>query len=105
MSGEPSPASVAITDADATPTRKYRLRRRTLTHRRGGVATALSVSEETVDRWNRLGLLPAPLRVKGMLLWGARELAEWVNAGCPDRKTWVPVWAAMVRARRTARGR
>ena len=105
MSFEPSRTSATPTSPDAGPTRGSRPRTRTLTHRRAGVASTLSVSEETVDRWNRLGLLPAPVKVNGVLLWGARELAEWVNAGCPDRKTWAPIWASIVRARRTARGR
>ena len=37
--------------------------------------------------------IPAPIRLGGRTLWRVQELREWVEAGCPDRKTWEAIRA------------
>jgi predicted DNA-binding transcriptional regulator AlpA len=43
---------------------------------------------------------PAEVRLGGRVLFRAAELAEWVAAGCPDRKTWEALRAANGNGRR-----
>ncbi len=39
------------------------------------------------------GRIPAPLKLGGRTLWRVQELRDWVEAGCPDRRTWDAVRA------------
>ena len=32
--------------------------------------------------------VPAPIKLGGRTLWRVQELRGWVEAGCPDRRTW-----------------
>jgi predicted DNA-binding transcriptional regulator AlpA len=32
--------------------------------------------------------VPAPIKLGGRTLWRTQELREWVESGCPDRRTW-----------------
>lgn len=32
--------------------------------------------------------VPAPITLGGRTLWRVAELKRWIDAGCPDRKTW-----------------
>jgi predicted DNA-binding transcriptional regulator AlpA len=32
--------------------------------------------------------IPAPIKLGGRTLWRVQELRDWVDAGCPDRRTW-----------------
>jgi predicted DNA-binding transcriptional regulator AlpA len=32
--------------------------------------------------------VPAPVKLGGRTLWRTQELREWVESGCPDRRTW-----------------
>jgi predicted DNA-binding transcriptional regulator AlpA len=34
------------------------------------------------------GRVPAPVCLGGRTLWRVEELRSWVEAGCPDRRTW-----------------
>jgi predicted DNA-binding transcriptional regulator AlpA len=34
------------------------------------------------------GRIPAPVKLGGRTLWRVAELRAWVEAGCPDRRTW-----------------
>lgn len=34
------------------------------------------------------GRVPAPVRLGGRTLWRSEELRDWIEASCPDRKTW-----------------
>ncbi len=38
---------------------------------------------------DRRGLTPPPVRIGRSLYWRPKELAAWVEAGCPDRATWI----------------
>ena len=69
------------------------------------LAALLGLSASTIDRMNAAGQLPTPLRLGGTLRWNVREVLAWLDSGSPDRKTWAPIWAASVRARRVGRGR
>ena len=38
---------------------------------------------------DRSGLTPPPIRIGRSLYWRPEELTAWVEAGCPDRETWL----------------
>ena len=38
---------------------------------------------------DRSGLTPPPIRIGRSLYWRPQDLIAWVEAGCPDRKTWL----------------
>jgi len=47
--------------------------------------------------WERLdagGRIPAAVWLSGCKLWRRRELIRWIEAGCPDRRTWEGMQAA-----------
>lgn len=44
--------------------------------------------ERTWRTWDAAGLVPRPVRIGKAVFWRPDELAGWVEAGCPDRKTW-----------------
>lgn len=46
------------------------------------------VSEETWRSWDKAGIVPAPLRLGGRVMWNAEEIKTWVKAGCPGRARW-----------------
>lgn len=35
-----------------------------------------------------LGIVPRPVRIGRSVFWRPEEVAAWIEAGCPDRKTW-----------------
>jgi predicted DNA-binding transcriptional regulator AlpA len=45
-------------------------------------------SEASWWRDHAAGRCPAPIKLGGKTLWRIEELRQWVDAGCPDRKTW-----------------
>jgi predicted DNA-binding transcriptional regulator AlpA len=47
-----------------------------------------SRSEASWWRDHAAGRVPAPIRLGGRTLWRVAELRDWVEAGCPDRRTW-----------------
>jgi predicted DNA-binding transcriptional regulator AlpA len=51
-------------------------------------ARLTGVSVRTWWRWHSARRVPAPVVIKGRPLWRVQELQAWVDAGCPDRKTW-----------------
>lgn len=71
--------------------------------RRVQAARFCAVAESTWDRYTAAGKNPAPVHLGGAVGWSRRELAAWIDHGCPDRKTWAPIWAAILTARRTGR--
>jgi predicted DNA-binding transcriptional regulator AlpA len=73
--------------------------------RRKAAAQYCGAGISTWDRWTAAGLTPAPVKIGGAVFWSRHELAEWCRAGCPARKAWAPVWAAMLATRRTGRAR
>jgi predicted DNA-binding transcriptional regulator AlpA len=46
------------------------------------------VSEATWYRLVAAKKVPAPVRLGGRVFWRVVEPKEWVEAGCPDRRTW-----------------
>ncbi len=46
-------------------------------------------SVRTWRTWDRSGRTPLPIRIGRSLYWRPKELAAWVEAGCPDRATWI----------------
>jgi hypothetical protein len=52
-------------------------------------ARLCGVSAATWHRQRAAGKIgPAPVRLGGRGLWRVAELRDWVEAGCPDRRTW-----------------
>lgn len=68
--------------------------------RRRAAAQFCSVGASTWDRWTAAGMNPAPVKIGGAVAWSRDELAAWQRHGCPDRKTWAPVWAKLRDGRR-----
>ena len=54
----------------------------------GALAGCLSISIRQVHRWNRAGLLPAPLKIGGCTRWRENEISRWLQAGSPARSEW-----------------
>lgn len=51
------------------------------------VGEMLSLSKRQIFRLNSCGKIPAPIRIGGSVRWAAHTIAEWLQAGAPDRKT------------------
>lgn len=60
----------------------------TLTVDASTLAGLLGVSVRTIRTWDRLGTIPAPVRIGGRVLWRTDEIRQWLDAGSPDRETW-----------------
>ncbi len=73
--------------------------------RREAAAEYSAVGLSTWDRLTAAGLTPEPVKLGGAVLWSRRELAVWIDHGCPNRATWTPIWQALVTARRTRRAK
>jgi excisionase family DNA binding protein len=52
------------------------------------LAVRLGVSLRHVQRLDSTGKLPLPVRFGRSVRWCAEEIAAWLLAGAPDRKTW-----------------
>lgn len=63
-----------------------RIRSATLGYR--DASALLGISQASLRRHRAAGLVPAPLEIGGRVLWLEAELLAWLDAGCPDRKTW-----------------
>lgn len=48
----------------------------------------LSLSKRQIFRLNSAGKIPKPIRIGGAVRWHAEEIAAWLGAGAPDRRTW-----------------
>jgi predicted DNA-binding transcriptional regulator AlpA len=53
-----------------------------------GLSRLLARSEASLYRDDAAGRLPAGLRLGASKRWRYAEIVAWVEAGCPDRKTW-----------------
>jgi predicted DNA-binding transcriptional regulator AlpA len=49
------------------------------------LASEFGVTRRTVDRWERRGDLPAPLKIRGTVLYQRALIEQWVRQGCPSR--------------------
>ena len=52
------------------------------------LAQCLAVSIRQAHRMNRAGLIPAPLRIGGVVRWREDEIAAWLKCGAPARGEW-----------------
>ncbi|MBN2292320.1 MAG: helix-turn-helix domain-containing protein [Pirellulales bacterium] len=52
-------------------------------------AERFGCSVRTWRSWDRAGQTPPPVRIGRSLYWRPKELAAWVEAGCPNRATWI----------------
>src|SRR4051794_17568771 len=71
-----------------------------------GLAQWLSISLRTLWRKDSAGLLPRAINLAGSKRWRRGEIVAWIEAGCPDRRTWeawqaagrpqgeTPIWGA-----------
>lgn len=59
------------------------------------VARLLGRSERSVWRDEGTGRLPQPVRLGGSKRWRLAEIRAWVEAGCPDRRNWQQIRAAV----------
>ena len=48
----------------------------------------VGIDERTWRRLDARGQVPAPIKVGKSARWPLRELAKWIQAGCPNRETW-----------------
>lgn len=48
----------------------------------------LTLSKRQIHRLNSCGKIPAHIKIGAAVRWHAEEIAEWLKAGAPDRKTW-----------------
>lgn len=71
--------------------------------RREAAAEFCGVGTSTWDRLAAAGKTPAPIRLGGSVGWSRRELALWIDHGCPPRTEWEPVWNVARRTRRVGR--
>jgi predicted DNA-binding transcriptional regulator AlpA len=53
-----------------------------------GLETMLERDERSLWRDHAAGRLPRPIKLGKLTKWRVAEIREWVEAGCPDRKTW-----------------
>lgn len=51
------------------------------------VGEMLSLSKRQIFRLNSCGKIPAPIRISGAVRWSENTIAEWLQMGAPDRKT------------------
>lgn len=47
----------------------------------------LSLSKRQIFRLNSCGKIPAPIKIGGSVRWSESTIAEWLQAGAPDRRT------------------
>ena len=73
--------------------------------RRDAAARYCGVGCSTWDRLTAAGLTPAPIRLAGSVGWSRRELALWIDHGCPPRTEWAPFWQSLLAARHTGRAK
>lgn len=66
----------------------------------GDLAALLSRSVPSLHRDDAAGRLPAAVRLGGAKRWRYDEIAAWVEAGCPDRRTWDALRSAQRNGRR-----
>jgi len=52
------------------------------------LAKMLSLSKRQIFRLSACGKIPKPIKIGGSVRWDESEIAEFIKAGAPDRKTW-----------------
>ncbi len=51
------------------------------------VASLLSCSARHIYRLSDAGRMPPPRKLGALVRWSAREIADWIEAGCPTVRT------------------
>lgn len=51
------------------------------------LAKRLSISVRSVWRYRSSGRLPKPVQIAGAIRWRLSDIEQWIQWGCPDRKT------------------
>jgi predicted DNA-binding transcriptional regulator AlpA len=82
-----APSTTAAAPADTLPAAP-------LVYSRQELAAVLGLGLATVDRMDSAGKLPKPVRLGARKVWARAEIAEWLQAGAPDRRTWEGMRAA-----------
>ena len=52
------------------------------------VGVMLGVTEATVRKYDREGMLPRSVEVGGERKWHRKEIKHWIGQGCPSREAW-----------------
>ena len=52
------------------------------------MAEMLRMSVRQIWRLNSAGKLPRPIRLGGSVRWDRKEVEQWFQVGCPDRRAW-----------------
>ena len=52
------------------------------------LAAMLAVSIRHIQRMDASGRLPRAVKIGRSKRWSVKEINEWLEAGCPNRKTW-----------------
>lgn len=53
-----------------------------------GAGELFDLSERAWRRLDVTGEIPKPVKIGRSVRWQLKELAAWLEAGCPDRETW-----------------
>jgi len=53
-----------------------------------GLSKLLCRSVPALERDQVAGRIPRPLRIGRSKRWRLQEIMQWIEIGCPDRKTW-----------------
>lgn len=52
-------------------------------------ARLCGVSPATWHRLTSAGKNPPSLKIGGSVRWRRSDISSWIDAGCPDRRTWL----------------
>jgi predicted DNA-binding transcriptional regulator AlpA len=55
------------------------------------LAAMLQFGLRTVRTLDSMGKLPPPIRIGGRVVWRIAEIEAWLDAGTPDRATWIAI--------------
>lgn len=56
------------------------------------LAALLHCCRRTIYRRNDAGEIPAPVRIGRQVRWRTAEVLAWLDASCPRRDRWEPIW-------------
>lgn len=56
------------------------------------LANLLHCCRRTIYRRDDAGEIPAPVRIGRQVRWRTDEVKAWLDAGCPRRDHWEPMW-------------
>ena len=65
-------------------------------------AALAGISRAHWQRLRTMGKLPPAVRLGRKVLWRRFEVVAWIDAGCPDARTWAAIQAAAGRRMRVS---